>query len=166
MPEVEPVLLAGAGGRAVAESVTWPTMPVVDVGGPPELGAASAALAALAGVGGSTGVVVVADAPDLPALTVGKVFSALTSVEVAACPAAGGGLVAIGTRLPAPDWLARSGLDVDAPDALERLRAAAPRPRGLTVTPGWHRVRGAEDAARLDPGLEGWAATRAWLASH
>jgi glycosyltransferase A (GT-A) superfamily protein (DUF2064 family) len=161
MPQVDPVLLTDAAGRSVAESVTWPSMRVVDLAGA-DFGSALAALGTLEG---ETAVVLAADAPDLPALSVGKLFSALTSVEVAVCPAEGGGLVGVGCQLTAQRWLLESALDLDAPDALEVVRAAAP-PRALTVTPGWHRVRSAADLDRLDPDLEGWAVTRSWLATR
>jgi hypothetical protein len=58
----------------------------------------------------------------------------------------------------------RAPVGLDTPDALARLAASAVDPAALSVGPGWHRVRGPADATRLDPGLEGWPATRALLA--
>lgn len=117
--------------------------------------------------GGSTAeaaiAVVAGDAPDLPGLLVGKLFRALGSAEVAVCPAAGGGLVAVASRVPVPDWFVRARVGLDTTDAVDRLQAAAPHPRSLGVAPGWHRVRVRADLDRLDPGLDGWDATRTLL---
>ena len=74
------------------------------------------------------------DAPDLPALLLGKLHSALTSAEVAVCPADDGRLVALATRLPAPEWLRETAATLDDDDAVRRLRAQAPR-RALHVGP-------------------------------
>jgi hypothetical protein len=59
-----------------------------------------------------------------------------------------------------PDWF--PDLDLDTAEPLA-VRAAAPRSGAVAVTPGWHRLRGPADLARLDPALEGWDATRALL---
>ena len=115
--------------------------------------------------GADEAALICADAPDLPPLLVGKLFSALTAADVAVCPAEDGRLVSLAARLPAAEWLEVIAVDLDDPDALSRLRAAAP-PRALVVGAGWHRVHGVADAMRLDPGLEGWEATRAWLAGQ
>ena len=123
-----------------------------------------AVLAGLHELGGDVGVVVAADAPDLPGLLLAKLFRALARAEVAVCPADGGGLVALGARLPAPGWLAAATVGLDTSDALRRLAAAAVTSTALAVGPGWHRLRGPDDVVWLDPGLEGWAATRALLA--
>jgi hypothetical protein len=56
-----------------------------------------------------------------------------------------------------------TGAGLDAADAVQRLRAAAPRRTAVAIGPGWHRVRSADDLASLDPGLEGWEVTRAAL---
>lgn len=109
-------------------------------------------------------VLVPADAPDLPPLLLGKVFRGLGSADVAVCPAQGGGLVALGTRVPVPEWLAAAGLGLDDRDALDRLAAGAPTRRAFSVGPGWHRLRTPRDLERLDLGLEGWELTRACLA--
>ena len=159
MREVEAALALPAGAGDAVRAVTWPGMPVVDV-------AAAAGvcdvLDALAAVGADEAGVVCADSPDLPALLLGKLHSALTGAEVAVCPAGDGRLVALASRLPVPDWLRASETTLDDQDVVRRLRALAPR-RALHVGPGWHRIRGAADSALLDPGLEGWDATRAVL---
>ena len=103
-----------------------------------------------------------ADAPDLPALHVGKLFRALGSHPVAVVPAPDGGAVAVAARLPLPAWAvaAEPGME---PDAVTRLRAAAPHRGAVASAPGWHRLRVPADVHLLDPGLEGWEATRALL---
>jgi hypothetical protein len=73
------------------------------------------------------------------------------------------GLAVFGCRLPVPLWLQAGLADLDALDAVGRLRAAAPRRRDLVVAPAWRRLRAPADLAGLDPGLEGWEATRALL---
>ena len=161
MQQVDGALVTTTAGRDAAAAVAWPGMPVLVA----DSTDVDAALAAVRAAGADEAAVVCADAPDLPALLVGKLFSALTGVEVAVCPADSGALVAVASRLPVPTWLVELGLSVDAADALDRLRAAAPR-RGLQVGSGWHRVRTPDDVVRLDPGLEGWEATRLWLASR
>jgi hypothetical protein len=128
---------------------------------PPEDGRGAGRRAAV----GVVGVVVCGDAPDLPPLLVAKLFAALDTAEAAICPCEGGGLVAIGTRLPVPAWVASSGAGLDTPAATARLRAVAPR-RALVVGPGWRRLRRPADVARLDAGLEGWDMTRALLSGH
>jgi hypothetical protein len=73
------------------------------------------------------------------------------------------GLAVFGCRLPAPRWLQAELADLDSPDAVGRLRAAAPGRRDLVVAPAWRRLRAPADIGGLDPGLEGWEATRALL---
>jgi molybdopterin-guanine dinucleotide biosynthesis protein A len=152
------------------ERLAWPDSHVIRIpddtaaGGPGPL--ALGVLAALTDLGADEGTVVAADAPDLPPLLLGKLYRALGSADVAVCPAEGGGLVALAVRLPVAPWLAGADVGLDTADALERLAAAAPRRRNLGIGPGWHRVRMPEDLARLDPGLEGWDATRALLAGR
>jgi hypothetical protein len=160
MREVEAALVVVAGFAAARETV-WPGMPVVELAAGASLVDAFDALAAL---GADEGTVVVGDAPDLPPLLLGKLHSALTSADVAVCPADGGGLVAIASRLPVADWLRAIANEVE-PDnekILPALGRVAPR-RALNVGSGWHRIRRPEDVVRLDPGLEGWDATRALL---
>ena len=159
MQEVDAALAVPEGADEAVRNLTWPGMPVVHV---PASAGVCDVLAGLAAVGADEGAVVCPDAPDLPALLLGKLHSALTAAEVAVCPADDGRLVALAARLPGPDWLAELGPTLDEPDVVRRLRAAAP-PRALHVGPGWHRIRGVDDVERLDPGLEGWEATRALL---
>jgi hypothetical protein len=99
--------------------------------------------------------VLAADVPDLPALHVGKLFRALGRHTVAVAPADGGGAVAIAARLPLPPWVRAA-----APTLGQCAVAGRP---DVATTPGWHRLRVPADVHRLDPGLEGWEATRALL---
>ena len=108
----------------------------------------------------SRAAVISADAPDLPGLLIGKLLQPLTTRVAAAAPATNGGLLGVAARLPVPEWLPDLDLDSASPDD---LRAAAPRRAMVAVTPGWHRLRGPDDLRRLDPGLDGWATTRALL---
>lgn len=163
LPGLEPVLAAAPDRVADAEDVVWPGTPVLEL--PLTADPLRTTYAKLAEQGYDEAAVVVADAPDLPGLLVAKPFSALTSAAVGAVPAAGGGLVLLAARLPAPDWLP-AGLTLDSADAVERLRAAAPRRRDLAVTAGWHRLRARTDLAALDPGLEGWETTRTLLSGR
>jgi hypothetical protein len=154
MTQVRACLVVPEGSAVAADEVAWPGMPVVAV---PDRTVGSA-VAALAAIGADEAGVVAPDAPDLPALLLGKLHSALTTAEVAVCPAEDGRLVALAARLPLATWVPPVTLD----DPLDALRRAAPR-RGLHVGAGWHRVRDEADARRLDPGLEGWDNTRALL---
>jgi hypothetical protein len=176
--------------QAVAAAVTWPGTTLVPL---PPGGGALPLLAALHGLGYHEGAVVSPDVPDLPGLLVAKVFSGLAGALVAVVPAlpagrldlpalarvgtgatgatgvAGpptDGLAVLGCRLPAPAWLRPEVADLDAADAVERLRSAAPRRRDLVVAPVWRRLRAPTDLAGLDPGLEGWEATRALLSGR
>lgn len=148
-----------AGFTARAAEFTWPDTPVFAVRAADPL---RDACAVLTDSGVDQAVFLAADAPDLPPLLVGALFRALGSAEAALCPTRGGGLVALAVRLPLPGWLAPATLD--HPDAVRELAAACPDGRALATAPGWHRIRSPEDLAALDPGLEGWEATRALLA--
>ncbi|GAA1534817.1 hypothetical protein GCM10009678_16450 [Actinomadura kijaniata] len=171
---VHPALVLGPAAPPDAETITWPGTPVVHASTP------AGAFAALHALGATAAALVAPDAPDLPPLMIGKLFRALGSAPAAACqatnagrsgrtgPDAGTGLVALAARLPLDGWLA-TALDrvtLDTPDALARLRAAAPRPGLVPQGPGWHRLRAPEDVRLLDPGLEGWETTRALLAGR
>lgn len=145
---------------ADAQAIRWPGAALIELAAGE---GAIAALQALAGLGYDVGAVVAADAPDIPGLVLAKPFSALSSALVAMSPADGGGLAALAARLPVPDWLAEVGVDLDTADAVERLQVAAPRRRDARAVMPWHRLRAPTDVARLDPGLEGWDATRALL---
>jgi len=159
MSEVEAALAVPSGADDAVRAVTWPGMPVVEV--PTPTGVCDV-LDALGALGVEEAAVVCPDAPDLPALLLGKLHSALTGAQVAVCPADDGRLGALAARLPVADWLRASAVALDDDDVVRRLRAQAPR-RTLHVGPGWHRIRGRADAGRLDPGLEGWEATRGVL---
>jgi hypothetical protein len=151
-------IAAAAADRDLAASVAWPGMPVY------ELAAATpvAALRAATDHGYEMGAVLAADAPDLPGMLIGKLLQPLTSRIAAVAPAHGGGLLGVASRLPLPDWLPEVDLDRGRP---EDLRDAAPRKAVVAVTPGWHRLRGADDLGRLDPALEGWETTRMLLST-
>lgn len=160
-PEVAGALLVPAGRTDAALAAAWPDTPLVETAADATL---AEQLSAVRGLASAAVAVVVADAPDLPTLLLGKLFSALAGppiLDAAVCPAGGGGLVAAAIPVtgPAP-WLAELDVRLDDPDALTRLQAAAPA-RALAVGSGWHRVRSRADLDRLDPGLEGWDATRA-----
>ena len=159
MQQVEGAVVARPSAVDAARRAAWPDMDVLVA----DTADVAASLDALHAAGADEAAIVCADAPDLPPLLLGKLFSALTSVDAAVCPAENGGLAALAARLPVADWLREAGLSLDDVDALDRLRTAAPR-RGLNVGSGWHRIRSEADLSELDPGLEGWAATRAWLA--
>ena len=158
LPGLEPVVAAAPDRLADAGDVVWPGTPVLEVAGRPV-----DVLTVLAEQGYDEAAVFAADVPDLPGLLVAKPFSALSTAPVAAAPADGGGLVALACRLPVPAWLPVD-VDLDEPYAVERLKAAAPSPGDVVLTPAWRRLRRREDLAALDPDLEGWEATRALLA--
>jgi len=101
------------------------------------------------------------DAPDLPGMILAKLLRPLTTRPMAAAPAQAG-LVGLAARLPAPAWLPAAGLIDLTPGSLRQL---APRATDVAPAPGWHRLRGPEDLSRLDPGLDGWDATRALLSA-
>ena len=86
---------------------------------------------------------------------------ALSSKPVAVAPnGPGGGLLAVASRLPPPDWLVDHDLDTASPML---LRKGAPQPSDVESTPDWRRLRGPADLATLDLALEGWETTRALL---
>jgi len=148
---ITPAVAVVKDDRAVADAVVWPGTRVYEL---PAL--TSAELFEAARQDGYDQVALLApDAPDLPAMLVGKLLRPLSSRPVSAAPALTGGLLGLASVLPAPDWLPT--VDLDA--TVEQVRAAGP----VAVTTGWHRLTGPEALARLDPGLEGWEATRALL---
>ena len=158
LSEVEPAIAVGEADRPLAAAVRWPSMRVYELSGPPTV---HTALGAAAADGYTQAAVLPADAPDVPGLVLGKLLQPLTSRTVAVAPALDGpGLLGLAARLPAPAWL--PDVDLDAADPAE-VRAAAPRPGDVAVTPGWHRLRAPAGLYRLDPALEGWDATRALL---
>ena len=169
---VDAAVSVAAADRDLAEAVVWPGMAILEL---PAL-TVGATLAALDGY--DQAVLCAADAPDLPAMLLGKLFRPLGSHPVAVSPAEPGpGLLGLATRLPPPGWLpdafdpnvpavphAPTGSTVPAvPDAPTALDVLAGRSAEVQVVPGWRRQRGPADLAALDPGLEGWEATRRLL---
>jgi molybdopterin-guanine dinucleotide biosynthesis protein A len=166
LDQCEPAVIACPPAYADrVAGLLWPDTPLLTVPDGPTAATTRAAFDALHALGATEAVIVAGDAPDLPGLLVGKLFSALSTADVAICPAASG-LVAIAARLPAAPWLAAAGAGLDNDDAHARLAAAAPRPAALAVVSGWHRLRSAADIAALDYDLEGWDATRALLGGY
>ncbi|WP_371404340.1 DUF2064 domain-containing protein [Kribbella sp. NBC_00662] len=152
------VAVAGGDDDAVAEvsALTWPGTPTYSVD------AARPVLHAVELAGPAAAVVAVSyDVPDLPGLLIGKLFRALSSADIAVTPAEDGTLAAIGTKTPVADWVAELAPTFDT--SLSVLEARKPRRHAVAIGPGWHRLRSAADIARLDPGLEGWDATRSLL---
>jgi 2-phospho-L-lactate guanylyltransferase (CobY/MobA/RfbA family) len=158
---VEAALAVDPAKQETARSLAWPGTEILGVPSVSQHTRTRATLDALAALGAESVAVVAGDAPDLPGLLIGKLFRALSPADAAVCPAAAGGLVALATKVPRADWL--PDVDLDDEDALDRLRAAAPRRHAVGVAPGWHRLRAPVDVHRLDPGLEGWESTRALL---
>jgi hypothetical protein len=151
------VAVVGGDESSLSEiaALTWPGTPVYSVD--PSRPILDAVLAA----GPAAAVVAVShDAPDLPGLLIGKLFRALSTADLAVCPAEDGTQVALGITLPPAPWLTPA-LTFDV--SLAELEAAKPRRHAVAIGPGWHRLRSAGDLARLDPGLEGWDATRSIL---
>ncbi|WP_427889883.1 DUF2064 domain-containing protein [Kribbella sp. GL6] len=153
------VAVAVAGDdAAVAEmsALTWPGTPTYAVD------PARSVLHAVELAGPAAAVVAVSyDVPDLPGLLIGKLFRALSHADIAVTPAEDGTLAAIGVNLPVAGWVADLAPSFDTP--LADLEAHKPRRHAVAVGPGWHRLRSNADLARLDPGLEGWDATRSIL---
>ncbi|GAA1601296.1 hypothetical protein GCM10009789_64410 [Kribbella sancticallisti] len=147
---------SGADPLAAIAALTWPGTPVYSVD------PARPVLDAVEKAGPAAAVVAVSyDVPDLPGLLIGKLFRALSSADIAVCPAEDGTLAAIGVNRPTVDWVTAAAPTFDTPLAtLENLK---PRRHAVAIGPGWHRLRSLADIARLDPGLEGWDATRSLL---
>ncbi|GAA1605655.1 hypothetical protein GCM10009804_72260 [Kribbella hippodromi] len=152
------VAVSGGDDSAVAElgALTWPGTPAYAVD------AERAVLHAVELAGPAAAVVAVShDVPDLPGLLIGKLFRALSHADIAVTPAEDGSLAAIGVKLPVAEWLTELAPTFDTPLAL--LESRKPRRHAVATGPGWHRLRSNADLARLDPGLEGWDATRSIL---
>jgi glycosyltransferase A (GT-A) superfamily protein (DUF2064 family) len=153
------VAVAVAGDEdAVAEmsALTWPGTPTYGVD------PARPVLHAVELAGLAAAVVAVSyDVPDLPGLLIGKLFRALSHADIAVTPAEDGSLAAIGVNLPVADWVLELAPTFATP--LADLEAKKPRRHAVAVGPGWHRLQSNADIARLDPGLEGWDATRSLL---
>jgi hypothetical protein len=159
LAEVNPAIAVASADRSLAAAISWPSMPVYELSEP----SPRAALAAAAAAGADQAAVICADAPDLPALLIGKLLRPLSSRPVAVAPAIGGGLLGLAAGLPVPAWLPELDADRTAP---ADIAAAAPRAGLVGQAPAWHRMRGPDDLRRLDPALEGWAATRDLLSAH
>ncbi|GAA0621331.1 hypothetical protein HPO96_24255 [Kribbella sandramycini] len=153
------VAVATDAGDAEVEPIkalTWPGTPVFAVS------PSAPVLEAVAGVGAAAAVVAVShDVPDLPGLLIGKLFRALGSADIAVTPATDGSVAAIGVNLPVASWVTEVAPTFDT--TLAELEAHKPRRHAVAIGPGWHRLRSAADLAQLDPGLEGWEATRSQL---
>lgn len=155
LAEVTPAVAVLAGERALADALVWPGTRVYEV---PAL--TSGAIFEAAGRDGYEQAALLApDAPDLPGMLVGKLLRPLSSRPVSVAPSGTGGLLGLAVRLPVPEWLP----SVDLEAAVEDLRKAAPQPGRVAMATGWHRLTGPDALNRLDPGLEGWEATRALL---
>jgi hypothetical protein len=144
----------GLDDVSLAAEIAWPGMPVYRAERP------RAALDAAAADGYDEAAVLAGDAPDLPGLLVGKLLQPLGTRQAAVAPSRNGGLIGVAARLPVADWF--PDLDLDGA-AVADVRGAAPRRALVAETPGWHRLRGPADLARLDPALDGWDTTRALL---
>jgi hypothetical protein len=152
-----PAVACTAADRALAEEIAWPGMPVWEV--------ASATIrpvcAAAAADGFDQAAIVAADAPDVPGMVLGKLLQPLDAKTLAVAPGGpGGGALGVAARLPLAEWVADVGLDEASAQVLRR---GAPQPSEVTTTAPWRRLRGAEELASLDVGLEGWENTRAVL---
>jgi hypothetical protein len=157
LAEVTPAVAVADTDAALAEAIVWPGMPVYALPRP----SLRAILAAATADGYQQAAIIAPDAPDLPAMLIGKLLRPLTSRPLVVAPAITGGLLGLAAQLPAPDWLP----DLDLTAEPGTVRAAAPRPGLVAVAPGWHRLDGPDGLSRLDPGLEGWEATRALLSA-
>lgn len=144
----------GPDDVSLAADIAWPGMPVYGAERP------RAALDAAAADGYDEAAVLAGDAPDLPGLLIGKLLQPLGTRQAAVAPSRNGGLIGVASRLPVADWF--PDLDLDGAVVAD-VRAAAPRRALVAETPGWHRLRGPADLARLDPALDGWDTTRALL---
>lgn len=153
------VAMAVAGDEdavASASALTWPGTSTYAVD------PARPVLQAVELAGPAAAVVAVShDVPDLPGLLIGKLFRALAHADIAVTPAEDGTLAAIGVNIPTADWVHELAPTFDTP--LADLEAHKPRRHSVAIGPGWHRLRSNADLARLDPGLEGWDATRSIL---
>jgi hypothetical protein len=160
MAEVDAAVAVAEADEAILAQLGWPglrsyVLPSLDV---------VTVLSAAAADGYQQGVALAADAPDLPGMVIAKLLRPLTSRPVAAAPVIGAaeGLIGLGANLPVPGWLPAVPLDALTPQSLRRC---GPAITDVAPATGWHRLRGVEDLARLDPRLEGWDATRALLSA-
>lgn len=151
LAEVEPAVAVVPADRVVADAVVWPGTRVYEL---PAL-TSHALFGAAARDGYDQAALLAPDAPDLPGMLVGKLLRPLSTRPVALAEADTGGLLGLASVLPMPEWLPDVDLDV-SPETV----AAAGK---VSRTASWHRLTGPDSLYRLDPGLEGWAATRALL---
>jgi hypothetical protein len=143
--------------RKLADQIAWPGMLVWEV---PSVTIRPVFSAAEAD-GFDQAAIVAADAPDVPGMVLGKLLQPLDAKALAVAPGGpGGGALGVAARLPLPEWVADVGLDEASAQALRR---GAPVPSEVTTTAAWRRLRGAQELASLDVGLEGWENTRAVL---
>ena len=151
LAEVSPAVAVVPADRPLADALVWPGTRVYEL---PAL-TSDQLFGAAAAEGYDQAALIAPDAPDLPGILVGKLLRPLTSRPVSVAPALTGGLLGLASVLPVPAWL--PVLDLDASPA--EVRTAGQ----VAPATGWHRLTGPEGLQRLDPGLEGWAATRALL---
>jgi hypothetical protein len=152
-----PAIACTPPDRSLADEIAWPGMRVWEVPSAtirPVFAAASAD-------GFDQAAIVAADAPDVPGMVLGKLLQPLDAKSLAVAPGGpGGGALGVAARLPLADWVADVALDEASAQALRR---GAPEPAEVTTTAAWRRLRGAEELASLDVGLEGWENTRSAL---
>jgi hypothetical protein len=157
LAELTPAVAVVPADRRVADAIVWPGTTVYEVSAL----TSDLIFAAAARDGYDQAAMLAADAPDLPGMLVGKLLRPLSSRPASVAPALTGGLLGLAVRLPAPAWLPR--LDLSA--AVDEVRRAAPEPGLVGAGTGWHRLTGPAALTWLDPGLEGWEATRALLSA-
>jgi len=157
LAQAEPAIAATPADLELAEQIAWPGMAIYEV----PTATVRPVLEAVAKDGYDQAAVLAADAADVPGMILGKLLRPLSSKPVAVAPnGPGGGLLAVASRLPPPDWLVDHDLDTASPML---LRKGAPQPSDVESTPDWRRLRGPADLATLDLALEGWETTRALL---
>ncbi len=155
LAEVTPAVAVVKVDRALADAVVWPGMRVYEL---PAL-SSDELFAAAYRDGYEQAALIAPDAPDIPGMVLGGLLRPLSSRPVSVAPGLTGGLLGLASVLPVPAWLPALGLD----GTPAQVRAAAPAPGQVAVATGWHRLTGPDALLRLDPGLEGWEATRALL---
>jgi hypothetical protein len=152
-----PAIACVAADRELAEEIAWPGMRVWEVSS----ATIRPVFAAAAADGFDQAAIVAADAPDVPGMMLGKLLQPLDAKALAVAPGGpGGGAFGVAARLPLASWVGDVGLDEAS---AQTLRRGAPQPGEVTTTAAWRRLRGAEELASLDMGLEGWENTRAVL---
>lgn len=152
-----PAIACVPADRPLADEIAWPGTRVWEV----PSATIRPVLEAAAADGFDQAAVIAGDAPDVPGMVLGKLLQPLEGKALAVAPGGpGGGALGVAARLPLPGWVADVGLDEASAQALRR---GAPQPGEVTTTAAWRRLRGAEELASLDMGLEGWENTRALL---